>query len=72
MHNYCYYQIVAIQEVNGTFSDVIFYSYESVTLVPVSTSLIEDAFDHLGLTNLSVIIQYQVNKKLDRCDDTIQ
>ena len=53
---------MAIQEVNGTFSNVIFYSYENVTLVPVSTSLIEDAFDRLGLTNLSVIIQYQVSE----------
>ena len=61
---------MTIQEVNETVSDVTFYSYENITLVPVSTSSIKDAFDHLGLMNLSVIIQYQVSKKLDCYSDS--
>lgn len=61
--NYCQ-QIVTIQEANDTVSDVIFYSYENISLLPVSTSLIQNAFDALGLMNLSDIIEYEVGTQL--------
>ena len=58
---------MAIQEVNSTVSDVIFYSYENISLLPVSTSLIQNAFDALGLMNLSDIIQYEVSGYVVKC-----
>ena len=53
---------MTIQEVNATISDIIFFSYQNMTLLPVSSSAIQNAFDALGLINLSNILQYEVSK----------